>query len=187
MSQMETKDLLFKMTDVDERGFFTGYASVFGIVDSLGEMIKPGAFRNTLAEREGFALCWNHDIQEPVGLINAEEDSNGLRIAGRINTDVQRGKELRSLAIQGAVTGLLIGFATVRHEWRDKIRIIKELKLFEVSLCLWPANPAARISDVKARQVEPADIRDLLAFVDRQLGNLREFKDRLERLEYYKY
>jgi uncharacterized protein len=45
----------------DDPGRFSGYASVFGGVDSYGDTIAPGAFADTLAERDRTVkMRWNH-------------------------------------------------------------------------------------------------------------------------------
>ena len=63
---METKDFKFNLDDIDEeKGTFTGFASVFDVVDSYNEVVLPGAFKKTLKENDGkFPLTWFHDISQ---------------------------------------------------------------------------------------------------------------------------
>lgn len=151
---METKNLSFKLFDIDEtEGVFKGYASVFDVIDSYNEVVERGAFINTLQENDGkFPLCWIHNIQEPLGIVYAEESIKGLLVEGYLNLDVQSAREKRSLAKQGAIKGLSIGFKTIKDEWDEEIRKLKEIKLYEISLVTmnFQAYPEAEIEDVKA-------------------------------------
>jgi len=150
---METKNFKFRLDDVSEdEGIFTGLASVYNTVDTYRESVAKGAFRKTLKENDGeFPLFWLHDVTEPLGMINAKDGSKGLKIEGHLNLDVQSAREKRSLARQGAVKGLSIGFQTIKDEWDDDIRILKEIKLYEVSLL--PLNlqacPGAEVESMK--------------------------------------
>src|SRR5690606_21577011 len=50
----------FKL-DEARKGFFSGYASVFGGVDSYGDTILPGAYKKTLKHRRRpVQMRWNH-------------------------------------------------------------------------------------------------------------------------------
>ena len=151
---METKDFKFTLDDIDEeRGTFTGFASVFGEVDSYNEVVTKGAFRKTLKENDGkFPLCWFHDVSEPLGIALAKEKKQGLVIEGYLNLDVQSAREKRSLMIQGAIKGLSIGFRTIKDEWDDEVRYLKEIQLYEISPITlnFQACPGAEIGEVKA-------------------------------------
>jgi HK97 family phage prohead protease len=153
----ETKEFKFSVDEVDEeKGSFKGYASVFGVVDSMGDMVMPGAFKKTLREKKQFPMLWSHSVQEPIGIIAGTEDEKGLRVEGRLNLDVQRGREIRSLMSQRAVNGLSIGFFTVK-EGRDKdtqARTLKEVNLWEISPCVFQACPEAEIAEVKSAEPE---------------------------------
>lgn len=135
----------------DEAGVFTGYASIFGNVDSHGDAVMPGAFRKSLSERGNVVpLLWQHDQAEPVGVIELVEDSKGLRVVrGEINLETARGREAYALLKQGAIKGLSIGFQTIKDGWSGKVRQLKELKLMEVSLVTFPANELATVTAVK--------------------------------------
>ena len=135
----------------DEAGVFTGYASIFGNIDSHGDAVMPGAFRKSLSERGNVVpLLWQHDQAEPVGVIELVEDSKGLRVVrGEINLETARGKEAYALLKQGAIKGLSIGFQTIKDGWSGKVRQLKELKLMEVSLVTFPANELATVTAIK--------------------------------------
>ena len=164
---MEKKDFKFVVEEIDaEAGKFTGYASTFGEIDLVGDVVVRGAFKKTLQEKPHFPLNWVHDASHPLGIVRLDEDKRGLKVAGELNMDVQSAREKRSLMKQGAITGMSIGYDVIK-DGRDQTtgaRLLKELKLYEISLCEFPACPSAQVLAVKA--VEPTAIKELDALPD---------------------
>ena len=92
---------------LEETGEFTGYGSVFGNVDSYGEVVMPGAFKKSLAEHRRNKtrpkMFWQHDSYSPIGSwLEMAEDDTGLLVTGRLNMDVQKGAEAYALLHDGA-------------------------------------------------------------------------------------
>ena len=52
---------------------------------------------------------------------------------------------------KGIVKGLSIGYGTVREDFSGKVRLLKDLDLYEVSLVTIPMNPAAQVTAVKSQ------------------------------------
>ena len=155
MKDWETKDFKFSVSDLnDELGTFTGYASIFGAVDSYSDIVEKGAFKKTIRDNGQFPLLWSHDVSTPVGVIKAKEDQTGLKVEGMLNLDVQRGREIRSLMKQGAIQGLSIGYQVVKSapDEVDKVpvRKLQEVKLWEISPVVFGACPGATVAAVKA-------------------------------------
>lgn len=149
-NRIERKYFRFQVRSVSEAGKFTGYASVFGIRDSYGDVIARGAFSKTLQEQKTFPMLWSHDVMNPIGIVTAREDNRGLVVDGELNLEVQRGREVYALMRQGAVRGLSIGFTTMKDSKDDdRNRVLQEIKLWEVSLVVFPANQAALVTDVR--------------------------------------
>jgi len=162
MKNWETKDFKFSVSDMnDELGTFTGYASIFGAVDSYGDVVEKGAFRKTIREKGQFPMLWSHAIDIPIGVIKAKEDTTGLKVEGQLNLDVQRAKEIRSLMKQGAVQGLSIGYQVTKSDPGEvdkaPVRVLKEVALWEISPVVFQACPGALVADVKADEAENAD------------------------------
>src|SRR3954468_15349729 len=70
---------------VGDDGTFEGYGSIFGNVDSYGEIVEPGAFTASLvdARRKGrtIKMLWQHDPYQPIGIWeDLAEDSKGLYV-----------------------------------------------------------------------------------------------------------
>jgi HK97 family phage prohead protease len=155
--RLETKDLEFKFTvggeDADA-GQFTGYASIFDMVDTYGDAVQRGAFKKTLKEKQQFPLLWSHDISKPIGIISGSENKKGLEVTGQLNLDVQLAREIRSLMAQGAVTGLSIGYNVVKEliDTETGIRQLKEVNLWEISPCVFQSCPEAVVDDVKSKE-----------------------------------
>lgn len=150
-------DLSVKADDVTDDGRFTGYGSVFGVVDSYGEVVAPKAFKKTLAElkqkKRVVPVLWQHRTAEPIGVYDMlSEDDTGLRVEGRLLVDaVGQAKEAHALMRAGAVSGLSIGYYVRKssHDEKTGIRTLLELDLVEVSLVTFPANDDARVDAVK--------------------------------------
>ncbi len=145
-------DVPFKIKAVSEDGLFSGYGSVFGVIDSYKEVVSPGAFSESLSQRTP-ALLWQHRSGEPIGVYSAlREDQTGLYVEGKLALKTARGAEAYELLKMGAISGLSIGFVT-RDDSYDRvtgIRTLKKVDLWEVSLVTFPANDAARVSGVKS-------------------------------------
>lgn len=80
-----------------------------------------------------------------------KEDEIGLFGIGEINLDVENGREAYSLAKQGVLTDLSIGFTAEDFEVDEmkKIRTINKAILWEGSIVDEPMNPKANITAVK--------------------------------------
>jgi uncharacterized protein len=145
---------------------FSGYGAIFGNVDSYGDTIAKGAFKGTLtghkkagtmplmlSQHGGFL---SSDMT-PVGVwTDMHEDDKGLWVEGKL-APTPRGQELYTLmkmTPRPAIDGLSIGFMTKEFSLRTKPdeprRTLKAVELLEVSLVSMPANPKARVQNVKS-------------------------------------
>lgn len=154
---MEHKQIEFKFTMAEgdaEPGSFTGYGSVFDVIDSYGDAVRKGAFKKTLKEKKKFPLLWSHDSYlVPIGIIMGEEDDHGLEVAGSLNLDIELARDVRSAMKQGSVNGLSIGYNVVKKDIDNEtgIRTIKEISLWEISVCIFQACPGAVVAEIKSR------------------------------------
>lgn len=129
-----------------------GYGAVFGNVDSYNEIIMPGAFTASIAEKEP-KMAWQHDLRTLIGRWDeVREDGHGLIMRGRVATRTERGAEAAELLEMGALKGLSIGFNTIKSEMDHEsgIRRLMEIDLWEVSLVSVPANPLANVTGFKS-------------------------------------
>ena len=158
---MEKKSFRLEIKELGEDGSFDGYASVFGNVDSYNDIVESGAFTKTLQEQKQFPLLWSHNPYEPVGIMEGDQDKKGLKILGKLNLEVQRGRELYALLKQKAIKGLSIGYDTIKQAWDNEVRKLQEVRLWEVSLCTFPANPEATVEAVKSVDDIIAKIKEM--------------------------
>lgn len=184
----ETKRATLPLAATTITGVIEGYASLFGVADTGGDIVMPGAFSRSLAQRgaTGVKLLWQHDAVEPIGVwISLIEDAKGLKVAGRLDLSVARAREALSLIRGGAIDGLSIGFRTKRAT-TDKIsglRRLIEIDLWEISVVTFPMLTQARISAVKQAPLQtPAARRATLCRLKAQEAAL-QFQRRLRNLE----
>jgi HK97 family phage prohead protease len=138
------------------QGIFEGYASVFGVVDSDGDIIEPGAFANALkTQSRAVAMFFNHRRNEiPVGKwLNLAEDSAGLLVRGELTPGNPQSDALKAAMIHGTVGGMSVGFSATK----DDISTIATgysfknvSRLTEISICTFPANEQATVSGLKS-------------------------------------
>ena len=147
---MEHSSFKFKIKgSVDDAGTFSGMGAVFGNVDQGGDKIMPGAFTRTLAAGKRFPLLYQHKSDTPIGSVECTETSSGLLVRGKLLLDLPAARDAYLLVKEGIISGLSIGFSTIEESFQDGIRLLTEIKLFELSICTFPMNELARVSDVK--------------------------------------
>lgn len=156
---MKTKDFALKVDGLSDAGTFTGYGSIFGNLDSYGEIVEPGAFTKSLARhaKDGSLplMLWQHNPSEPIGVWeDLEEDGKGLKGTGRLVLETARGAEAHALLKAKAISGLSIGYREIKVEPDGNNRRLKELDLIEISIVSFPANRRARIDAVKSERIE---------------------------------
>jgi len=156
---IKVRDFDLSVKAVREDGFFSGYGSVFGVVDSYNEIVAAGAFIDSLADRKArnrpIPVLWQHRTDAPIGVYETVcEDAKGLYVEGRLLTkDVALAREAHALMKAGAITGLSIGYWTRESSYDEKtgIRTLTKLDLEEVSIVTMPANDESRIDAVKLK------------------------------------
>ena len=153
MPPLSRKSYPMEIKEISDEGYFSGYGSVFDVVDDWDDVIVRGAFAETLQKKTPVML-WQHDSAEPIGVYERiREDEIGLWLEGRLLLDIEKGREAHILLKNRAIRGLSIGFLPLAWEWetRDnkRVRVLKDIDLWEVSLVTFPANPKAVVDEVK--------------------------------------
>ncbi|WP_119689693.1 HK97 family phage prohead protease [Acinetobacter soli] len=156
---MEVKylNVPLKIKSVSDSGEFEGYASVFDVIDSYGDVVVKGAFKKTLEawkKRDDLPpILWQHNMYEPIGpFTHMEEDDYGLFVRGKLLVDDDPlAKRALAHMKAGSVKGMSIGYLTVDAEYhkQDDLYYLKEIDLWEASIVTFPANTQAKITDVK--------------------------------------
>lgn len=154
MSEMKYKSFQLEAVKADfGQRIVEGYASVFGVKDSYGEIVDPGAFANTLGKR---TIKVREQHEKPIGkIISAKEDTYGLYVIMQISRTA-RGDECLILAADG-VMGMSIGYREIAGYGAPDGWHISEIDLREVSLTDLPACEPAVVTAVKEDDPTPEE------------------------------
>ncbi|WCR58391.1 HK97 family phage prohead protease [Wolbachia endosymbiont of Ctenocephalides felis wCfeJ] len=142
--------------NIGENGVFSGYASVFNIVDKQNDLISPGAFKESL-NKDKIKLLWQHNPSEPIGdIIELYENDIGLYITARLLLGIQKAEEAYLMLKTGVINGLSIGYMPIKYDidHESGARVLKQVELWEISLVTFPANLAAQVVNVKSQDNE---------------------------------
>jgi len=164
LRQVEFRNTDFATRSDEEGGLFIeGYFAVFNsdyhISPGMSESIAPGAFTSSLSN--DIRALINHDTTLVIGRTSAHtfelrEDAHGLWGRVEINPNDTDAMNSYERVKRGDVTGCSIGFYPITEETeiRDDGSVhwtIKDVELFECSVCSFPAyeetNITARASE----------------------------------------
>lgn len=160
-----------------ENGGLSGYASHFGSVDSYGTAVKKGAFAKTISDRgDRIPVLWNHWPDNVIGKpTELKEDDKGLYFNASISEGTTQGRDIMTLLRDGVPLGMSFGFETLKSRPleeadqldysnapefykdpanREYVRIIEEVRLWEISIVTFPANEQATINSVRHAQLD---------------------------------
>ena len=158
----------FQTREADGNLYIDGYFALFGseywLWDSAFETIDPGAF-SLEADTDVRALT-NHDTtlvlgRTTAGTLKLQVDERGLFGTILVNAKDQDACNLYERVKRGDVSQCSFGFDILQEatEFRDDgitIWHLQRVKLYEVSVCTFPAYPETA---VKTRQAELDHIR----------------------------
>lgn len=172
---MYTKDCpveIKAMAEADgmEKGTVRMLVSVFGNVDSYGDMVMPGAFTESLAAWMGkgdpIPFVWSHKWGDPFAILGevtkAVETDAGLEVEAKIDLDIGTGKQVYGLLKKRLVTQASFAYDIDEAEWVEHeaadggkygVYELRKLSLLEVGPCLLGANRETDLLEVKAREL----------------------------------
>ncbi|WP_288765847.1 HK97 family phage prohead protease [uncultured Varibaculum sp.] len=164
---MKTKKLNLKIDRIGAKdnltaGQFTGYASVFGNVDSVGDKIVKGAFAESLKDfgdgGAGIPCYWCHETSDPemnLGTtLEATEDEHGLFVKVQLDLDNPKAAYAYKLLKEQRVRQMSFAYQVTDGASKEGCFEITGCKIFEVSIVPVGANQATSIESVKALQDE---------------------------------
>lgn len=149
----------------DDPPRIVGHAAVFNQEADIGKMfretIEPGTFRESISQDDVRAL-FNHDPnfvlgRNTAGTLRMAEDARGLAI--EIDPpDTQTARDLMVSVKRGDITQMSFAFEALGEEWRFEegqpdLRILKKVKLYDVSPVTFPAYAG---TDVAVRSRDEA-------------------------------
>lgn len=162
-------DLEVRFTSPGEDGSLEGVAVRYGVLDTYHTEFAPSAFGPM--EGRSVPMLWSHDPNNVIGSWSAIEDrGDGLFVKGRLNLDVAKAREVRSLLAAGDVRGLSIGFNRLADEARQGGgRRITRAQLVEISVVAAASVPGSGVTSVRA----PADLSAFTRAVQGAINALR--------------
>ena len=167
MRQVRTINSDFKTRDdggeLRIEGYFAVFNSIYQIWDDMSESVAPGAFSETLGD-DVRALIDHETMyvlgRNQAGTLELREDSHGLWGSILINPNDQDAMNLYARVQRGDVNQCSFGFDILEEEYdfRDDGSVhwtIKKVKLYEVSVCTFPAYAE---TSVQARKDEKENL-----------------------------
>jgi hypothetical protein len=164
-------NLELRQTD-DGMPVVEGYATVYDYAYDIAggpdmggftEVIAPGAAKKSAMEAD-VRLLANHEglplARTKSGTLELESDDIGLKVRATLDPSNPTAAEVRSAMERGDVDQMSFAFRVVRDDWNKDYseRTISEVKLYDVSVVTYPANPA---TVVKLRSEDkPAETTD---------------------------
>lgn len=160
----------FLTREIDGRRFIEGYFAVFGgryeLWDDAFETVDAGAF--DLTRDTDVRALTNHDTtlvlgRTTAGTLTLRTDERGLWGSIEINGADQDAVNLYERVKRRDVTQCSFGFDIIDQEMimrDDGVTVwhIKAVKLWEVSVCTFPAYPETEVSAVAQRKAELEEI-----------------------------
>jgi HK97 family phage prohead protease len=142
-------------------GQFTAYASVFGNIDSYGDIVVKGAFASDLqrweASGNNIPLLFGHNMSDPdfnIGhIVAAEEDEVGLKVTAQLDLESPKAKQVYRMLKGRRIDQMSFAYdvldgAKAQKDGED-VYEIRDLKLYEVSVVTVGANSETEVLAVK--------------------------------------
>jgi|KBSSwiStaDraftv2_1062776.scaffolds.fasta_scaffold166415_3 HK97 family phage prohead protease len=164
-----------------ERPRLIGFASVYNSKSlDLGgfvEIVRPGAFKRTLAAGADVRALVNHDPSLIIGRTKAgslilTDDDRGLRVE-ITPPDTQTGRDIVENVRNGNIDGMSFGFITRKDAWdvgvTPALRELLDVELLDVSPVTYPAYPKTDIALralEQARSTTPGVVQEALSGAD---------------------
>ena len=164
--QPKYKSCIKAVAELDEKGVVKFYASVFGNIDRVGDIVTKGAYKKTIRENYSEIQHYkNHDSAIVPGVITEMyEDEKGLVTISKLMLKTNAGSETyeyyKAMSEAGKKAVHSIGYVPVKEEQKDNINYVSEIYLQEVStLTKLAANPEALTIGIK--ELENYSFEDL--------------------------
>jgi HK97 family phage prohead protease len=170
---VERKRFNIKFKSVGDEGSFTGICASYNTVDHGGDLILPSAFQRTLAAGKNFPLLYQHQSDNPIGTAKVTDSPQGLQVEGRLLLDLDDAKKAHVLLRAGVLKGLSIGYDTLQSKMDGDVRVLTEIRLWEISVVTFPMNENATISSVKSLSLSDDEVQHHLQAIRRHQKGMR--------------
>lgn len=171
-------DMKLSRLSVDQSGdqwTVSGYATVFDNLNCYGFSISKGAYADLIAKGVQPKMYFNHLTWQdvPIGKwVDLAEDEVGLKVTGILTKGVRQAEDVYAALKAGTVDGLSVGIGfrseAIEEQGDDTYKILKISSLEEISICTFPADGKARISETLSAD----DVDDAIE----QIASIRDFE-----------
>lgn len=161
-SVMDDRETRFYQLDVRDNGddsdTLEGTAAVFDSPTNMGtheEVIREGAFEETLENGADVRMLWNHNPEfvfgrTKSGTLDLETSDRGLEVRNE-PPDAQWADDAIESIRRGDVDQMSFGFRVKQDQWTERedepsLREIMEVELFDVSPVTFPAYSDTEVS-----------------------------------------
>jgi HK97 family phage prohead protease len=156
-------------TDGLGAGEFWATAAVFDNIDSYGEVIRGGAFMDTLAEKaasgDPFPVIFQHNWADPFAnigtVLEIKENAGALLYKGKVDLDNPFAAQVYRLMKGRRIVQQSFGFDIIEAGWAtvdgQEVYEITKVKLYEVGPCLVGVNQSTKLLGIKSS--DGTDIR----------------------------
>jgi hypothetical protein len=211
MEKARKKELTQEIKVLDTtQGIVQFYANAFNNVDADGDVSLPGSYTKTLKENL-MRMRWllNHDPDKLLGVPFIDggiQDNFGLLATNKANMDKElsrnifqdyilykeynrtlehsvRVRAIKYESVEGDAIPVEFRQQAFNNGW-DRIRLVKEWMLLEVSTVMWGANEKTPLVDIKSLEDLDNTINFLAAmlkgnYTDERLKNIEELYNTL--------
>lgn len=149
-----------KQVEGEDTGIIEAYVSIFGNVDSYGDIVEPGAFKDAVdafnADGRYPKGIWAHDWSFPIAkTLEMREDERGLYIKAQFILSVEKAREAYDLIKSGVMTDFSFGYEINESDIDNRgFRHLRKITIYEWSPVLVGANNQATLIDVKSAAQE---------------------------------
>jgi len=198
MEDTKHKSAQVQYKAASEDGIVEAIVSVFGNVDSYGEVVMPGAFAKSLSQKLPKGV-WAHDWASPIAttleatevmpydprLPDGLKELGGLLIKAQFYKDIQDSWDAYLKIKNGMYDEFSIGFTVKNYNIVENIVQLTEIELYEWSPVLIGANRMTAVLSVKSALPFSEDLlgmkQDLQRFADR-VKDRKEFREKAGRV-----
>lgn len=178
--------------NIDElQGIVECFVAGIGNKDSVGDIVLPGAFNDSLKKRKP-RVVWGHDWNAPIGKVidiyevgptdprlpskMRQAGIGGLYARVQFNLKSERGREaFNSVLFFGEEQEWSIGYKTLDSVFSQErqANLLKVLELFEVSPVLHGANQLTATVSIKSEKAAPssAQLEDMVSAIGGRMPN----------------
>ncbi len=178
--EAEALDLEIRKQDSGQTRITFSASSTHPVERVFGNEIldhSPKAIRMDRAKRGAMPLLFNHDMGDPIGMIDAASIDSGRFLVDAHFFDTDRAKEVERM-VSGGLRNVSIGYRIHRIEETDAdTYTVREWEPFEASIVTVPADPTVGIGRAVGEEFDAVITRSSTPTASNAKGNTMSDKD----------